>query len=117
MMGYRESTLPEVRRDLAEKVMSRYPGRLPLICETDDDGLTIDKIKFLCPGTLELGQFILVLRGRIKDLRSSEALYLYLGDKGVLPPNSMTIGEAHAKYADEEDNLLYIKFARESTFG
>ena len=116
---YRETTPLDNRKDLAEKVRLRYPGRIPIICEAHDatdKTAQLDKRKFLCPSGLLMGQFVMTIRQRMKDFKKSDAIYLYVGPKGVIPSNIMTVAEAHEKYA-EEDGLLYIKFAKENTFG
>ena len=118
-MSYKETTSHEQRKDLAEKVKMRYPGRLPIICEphdTEDESVEIDKNKFLCPSQLTMGQFVSVLKSRMKKIRPSEAIYLYIGEKQTIPANTMTVQEAHDKHG-EEDGLIYIKFAKENTFG
>ena len=114
---YKDRTTHDQRRDLAEKVKMRYPGRLPVICEphdTKDPTTVLDKHKFLCPSQLKMGQFVAVVRKRLKDVEPTEAIYLYV--QGVIPSNVMTVEEAHDKYA-EKDGLLYITFAKENTFG
>ncbi len=116
---YRDRTTLDQRKDLAEKVKMRYPGRLPIICEPhkrDDPSTAIDKNKFLCPSNLTMGQFVSVVRSRLKDVAPSEAIYLYIGEKAAIPSNTMTVEAAHEKYA-EDDGLLYITFAKENTFG
>lgn len=114
---YKDNTPIERRKQMAARVKERYPDRLPIICEPirNETKMRMDKRKFLCPSTLRMSHFIVVIKSRIKDLKPTEAIYIYVNNS-IIPPNTMTVSEAYEKYADE-DGLLYIQFAKENTFG
>ena len=73
----------------------------------------IDKKKYLVPPDLTLGQFISVIRKRIK-LDPGVALYFFIN--GFIFSNSHFVSNLYAEYKDE-DGFLYIYYATENTFG
>jgi hypothetical protein len=63
------------------KIMKRDPDRIPVICEKNRHDVScpeIDKHKYLVPYDITVGQFIYVIRKRIR-LPSSSALFLFVG--------------------------------------
>jgi GABA(A) receptor-associated protein len=95
--------------------MTKYPERIPVICEKKTGGNTpdIDKNKYLVPNDLTIGQFLFVLRKHIK-LMSTEALYLFVN--GSIPPTSELIQNVYARNKDP-DGFVYFVYACENTFG
>ena len=63
----------------------RYPDRIPVICEKDprSDIPAVDKRKYLIPVNLTVGQFIYVIRKRIK-LPPERAIFIFVNN--VIPP-------------------------------
>ena len=113
--GYKKSLLFEDRLKKANSLISRFPGRVPVICEKyqGHDNPDIDKNKYLVPVDITIGQFLIINRQRIK-LKSNETIFLFVNCNIV--PTGDYIGEVYAKYKDN-DNLLYITYSKESTFG
>ena len=63
-----EHTL-EQRKAESERIRQKYPERVPVICEKADRSQTmvdIDKKKYLVPSDLTVGQFMFVIRKRLK---------------------------------------------------
>ena len=54
----------EKRLQNSRELTDKYPDRVPCIIESDD--IKIDKKKYLIPSTLSLGQFITVIRKRVR---------------------------------------------------
>ena len=105
----------EDRSTLSSNILERYPDRIPIICEPGNDSdLVIDKRKFLAPRDYKVGHFLMTLRRRIPGMKSSEALYIFAN--GTIPPSGQNMADLYDKMKDE-DGLLYLKFAKESTFG
>ncbi len=69
--------------------------------------------KYLVPADLCYGQFLHVIRKRLK-LQPDQAIFLFCCNH--LPPASMLLSQVYKQYADE-DGFLYIQYASESTFG
>ena len=113
-MTFKDSNSFASRLDESKRVMSKYKNRIPIIVEpVKSSKIVIDKIKYLTPDDLTVGQFLYVIRKRI-NLSSEKALYLYVSN--TILPVSTTLLQAYNLYKDE-DNFLYIKISEESTFG
>lgn len=81
--------LPEKRKAEADRIRDKYPDRIPVICEKVDksDIPTVDKKKYLVPADLTVGQFVYVIRKRIK-LNPEKAIFIFVNQ--VLPPTAGT---------------------------
>ena len=68
MKPFREKYSFDDRLQQSSKIMVKYPDRLPIICSKHPDSKIqpIDKEKYLVPSDLTIGQFIFVIRKRIK---------------------------------------------------
>jgi GABA(A) receptor-associated protein len=101
----------------AQRILSKYPDRIPVICEKSENKNqnlpVLNKIKYLVPADLTIGQLSCVIRNRIR-LRSDVAIFLTID--GHIPPTITLIGELYktSKYAD---GFLYIQYSGENTFG
>jgi GABA(A) receptor-associated protein len=116
-MTFKSEHAFEKRAKEASSILAKHPTRTPVICEkggNSSDIATIDKKKFLVPSDLSAGQFLYVIRGRMK-LRPEQALFL-LTERGTLPPTSEKISDLYAK-EKSEDGFLYLKYTGENTFG
>ena len=105
------------RWEEAHRVINNYPDRVPIICERantrGNDCPDIDKNKFLVPKDLTVGQFIYVIRKRLR-LPSEKAIFIFVG--GIIPPSSYLIADVYEFYKDN-DGFLYITYAFENVFG
>ncbi|KAF8281322.1 autophagy-related protein 8 [Trypanosoma cruzi] len=112
---YKLSHSFESRQKEAAKVRERHPDRLPIICEKVDDSDIgdLDKGKFLVPSDLTVGQFVLVLRKRVRV--DADERYFFLSMVQCLPPRHQ-MSDLYAHHKDE-DGFLYIKYSGEATFG
>ena len=104
----------EKRLEESTTIIEKYPERIPIICERLTTKVAeIDRSKYLCPNDLSLGNFVYVIRKRIK-MAPEEAIYLFVNER--ILPVSKILGEIYEKYKDE-DGFLYIKYDSEATFG
>ncbi|GLC45245.1 Autophagy- protein 8d [Pleodorina starrii] len=73
------------RKAEAARIKEKYPDRIPVIVEKAErsDIPDIDKKKYLVPSDLTVGQFVYVIRKRIK-LSPEKAIFIFV--KNVLPP-------------------------------
>jgi GABA(A) receptor-associated protein len=99
----------------ADRVLTKYPDRVPVICEKTKKSKmdTLDKKKYLIPGDLTIGQFVYVIRRRL-SLPSEKAIFLFIGP--VIPPTAVTLREVYHQYKDK-DGFLYIQYSEENVFG
>lgn len=105
----------EKRRAEAERIRKKYDDRVPVICEKVEksDIPVIDKKKYLVPADLTVGQFVYVIRKRIK-LSSERAIFIFVDD--VLPPTAALMSSIYEEHKDE-DGFLYVTYSGENTFG
>ncbi|PWN39765.1 hypothetical protein IE81DRAFT_326210 [Ceraceosorus guamensis] len=101
----------EKRKAEAERIRQKYPDRIPVICEKADrtDIPTIDKKKYLVPSDLTVGQFVYVIRKRIK-LAPEKAIFIFVDE--VLPATAALMSAIYEEHKDEdgflcEDALCY----------
>jgi GABA(A) receptor-associated protein len=113
----RDLTL-EQRTAESKRITTKFIDRLPVIVEKSSSASAslpdLDKSKYLVPGELNAGQFLYVVRKRLK-LPSNEALYL-MTCKGGMPSTSTLLSDLHAAHADP-DGFLYLTYSGENVFG
>jgi len=99
----------------SKRVIEKYPDRLPVIVTKAYGSKLpdIDKHKYLVPNNLTLGQFVIIIRKRIK-LKNDEAIFIFVNN--VLPPISATLENIYREHK-MNDGFLYITYNGESTFG
>lgn len=107
----------EDRLTEAKRVLTKYPDRVPIICElssfASQDCPVIDKRKYLVPRHYTMGEFLFVIRKRLK-LPPEKAIYLFVN--GTIPPTSTLLEYIYQKHKDN-DGYLYISYSQENTFG
>ena len=107
------------------RIMQKYPDRIPVICEHAQSANPLphdSKKKFLIPRDMTVGQFLYVIRRRVK-LPPEQALFLFVVKQerdntlsNVLAPTSQIIETVYEQYKDR-DHFLYFSVASENTFG
>jgi len=75
--------------------------------------LDFDKCRYLVPSDLTVGQFVYVIRKRIK-LSAEKAIFIFVDN--VLPPTGELMSSVYEDKKDE-DGFLYITYSGENTFG
>ncbi|WRX13258.1 Autophagy protein Atg8 ubiquitin-like - like 3, partial [Theobroma cacao] len=105
----------ERRQAEAARIREKYPDRIPVIVERADksDVPDIDKKKYLVPADLTVGQFVYVVRKRIK-LSPEKAIFIFV--KNILPPTAAMMSAIYEENKDE-DGFLYMTYSGENTFG
>ncbi|XP_039035871.1 autophagy-related protein 8f-like [Hibiscus syriacus] len=112
----------EKRRAEAARIRAKYPDRIPVIVEKikGNDIPNIDRrseqqfdAKYLVPADLTVGQFVYVIRKRIK-LSAERAIFLFVDN--VLPPTGAIMSTIYDEKKDE-DGFLYVTYSGENTFG
>lgn len=69
--------------------------------------------RYLVPADLTVGQFVYVIRKRIK-LSPEKAIFVFVNN--VLPPTAALMSSIYEEHK-EEDGFLYIAYSGENTFG
>ena len=112
---FKKNNLINKRIKESKKIKLKYEDRIPIIVEKSSKSKlqNIDKNKFLVPENLTIGQFLYIIRKRVK-LYSSDALFLFVNN--TLPCTSSSIVNIYNEHKDD-DGFLYIQYTEESTFG
>jgi len=115
MREFKKMYTLEQRLSESERIRINYPDKIPVIVEKNKNSeiMDIDKRKYLVPSELTLGQFIYVIRKRIK-IAPEEAIFLFIND--ALPPSSSLMSQVYKENKDQ-DGFLYTVYSGESTFG
>ncbi|KAI7743915.1 hypothetical protein M8C21_032026, partial [Ambrosia artemisiifolia] len=97
------------RQAEAARIREKYPDRIPVIVEKAErsDVPDIDKKKYLVPADLTVGQFVYVVRKRIK-LSAEKAIFIFV--KNVLPPTAAMMSAIYEENKDE-DGFLYMTYS------
>lgn len=105
----------EARKAEADKIRHKYTDRIPVICEKVEksDIAPIDKKKYLVPSDLTVGQFVYVIRKRIR-LAPEKAIFIFVDD--ILPPTAALMTSIYDEHKDK-DGFLYVTYSGENTFG
>lgn len=69
--------------------------------------------RYLVPADLTVGQFVYVVRKRIK-LSAEKAIFIFV--KNILPPTAAMMSAIYEEHKDE-DGFLYMTYSGENTFG
>lgn len=112
---FKEEHPIERRKAEALRMREKYQDRIPVIVEkaAGSDIPDIDKKKYLVPTDLTVGQFVHVIRKRIK-LTPEKAIFIFVNN--VLPPTAALMSTIYEEQKDE-DGFLYITYNGESVFG
>ncbi|KAI6672800.1 hypothetical protein NL676_000706 [Syzygium grande] len=105
----------ERRQAESARIKEKYPDRIPVIVERAEktEVPDIDKKKYLVPADLTVGQFVYVVRKRIK-LSPEKAIFVFV--KNILPPTAAMMSAIYEENKDE-DGFLYMTYSGENTFG
>ena len=103
------------RKEEADKIIKKYPSRIPVICERSGETNIplLTKKKYLVPNELSIGQFIHIIRKRL-DLDKAKALFMFINN--TIPMTSTPMEEIYNNFRNQ-DGFLYIKYSSENTFG
>lgn len=98
----------------ADRIISKYPDRVPIIVEASNGcKLEIDKKKYLVPKDLSMGQFLFVIRKRLK-LPAEKALFVFVGNS--IAPSTQTLAVLYDQHVSS-DGFLKMTFSEENVFG
>ena len=103
------------RQSEANRILKKYPGQIPVIVEKSKTSnlSDIDKKKYLVYYNLTVGQFIYVIRQRMK-LKPETAIYIFINH--TMPPVGALMSQIYKEQKDL-DGFLYVTYSDESTFG
>lgn len=105
----------EYRKSMSKDISKKYSEKIPIIVQPINDKIqALDKSKYLVCKDYTVGQFIYILRKRLK-FKPEIGLYLFT-EKGLIPPSNSLLTEIYQNFKNE-DNFLYLFYSLEATFG
>ena len=114
--SFKKSHTFEERYAESTRIKKHYPERIPIICERSSSSPNmpiIDKSKYLVPIDLTTGQFIYVIRKRLR-LPAEKSLIFFIN--GSIPSSNVPFKTLYDKNKDA-DGFLYVQYGSENTFG
>ena len=102
----------EERIKISEKILLKYPQRVPIRVDCKKS-IKLDKNKYIVPNDLTIGQFMYVLKKKIK-LNYEQSIFLLCNNELIM--NSELIIHLFNRHKDY-DGFLYIIISLENTFG
>lgn len=112
---YKSKDIADRQRE-SSNVIIKYPDRVPVIVDTNDNSSfneKLDKHKFVVPDTLSVSEFVIIIRKRLR-IDSSKAIFVFCGNTILV--GTMLIRHIYDQYK-EEDGFLYLIYKAESTYG
>ncbi|KAJ6656901.1 hypothetical protein lerEdw1_002902 [Lerista edwardsae] len=106
------------RKNEVAAIRIKFPSKLPVILERYPKEKmlpALNKVKFLVPQDLTMGQFVTIIRKRM-SITSTQAFYFLVDGNRSLINMSSTMAEVYATYQDE-DGFLYMTYASQEMFG
>merc|ERR1712022_102775 len=96
--------------------MKRFKDEHPFDKRVDEasDIAEIDRKKYLVPQELTVGQFVYVVRKRLR-LAPEKAIFIFVD--GHLPSTGAALMSQMYKDYKDQDGFLYITYSGENTFG
>jgi GABA(A) receptor-associated protein len=114
MEKFKQEYTLEQRIKQSGNLIEKYDDRIPVIIHPGNNNTPVaDKYKYLVPNNLTVGEFVSIIRKRIK-LDSKQAMFIFIGN--VLPPTGSLLYNIYQEHHDE-DGFLYIVYSLENTFG
>jgi len=91
-----------------------YPDKVPVIIRCSKN-FNLEKRKYLVSNVLTVGEFMIVLKRNITDLKPSEGLFFLVDDKSPRMTDSISL--LYREYKDPENDILFITITKENVFG
>ncbi len=116
-LSFRKANTFEKRALESSRIRVKYPDRVPVICRRSKSCKDLDELKkekYLVPKEKTIGEFLHILRQKIK-IHSDKAFFVMVEGR-VLPGTSETFGNIYNDHKND-DGFLYIEYHGENTFG
>ncbi len=115
-MLYKDQPI-EKRLSEFNRVNAKYPTFTPVILEQRKHCKLphLDNKKFLIPSNFTVGDFIFILRNKLKLHSNKVAIFIFIDN--LIPPTSELFSTLYAEHKNKEDNFLYVIYTTENTFG
>lgn len=120
LLTFKNRNSYEKRCEHSSKLLIKYPNFVPVIVDSLDFSIRIDKNKLLIHKDTSCTVLIYNIRKQLK-LQNFEAIFVFCN--GILVCNTYTVGELYEYYLSENkiqsdgDKFLYLEIKKENTFG
>lgn len=101
----------DVRKAESMRIRHKYPTKIPIILEDNETGRYN---KYLICDNMSVGKLLYTIRMNT-GIKSSEAIFMYINNN-FIPSSNELLKKIYETNMDE-DGYLYIRYARENTFG
>lgn len=116
-LNFKQEYPYERRKELADKILTKFTDRIPIIILYSD--VPLKRRKYLVPRELTAVKVMIELRNRMieenTNLDPSQALYL-LTEKNTMLVQTEPIESIYDKY-QADDGFLYLQLKTENVFG
>lgn len=110
---FKKETTFDWRCGESARLLETYEDRIPIICETNNSSLKLDKCKYLVPKDLTFAQFQYIIRKRL-SLSADQAIFIFVNN--LLPSHNSLMLKIYEDNKDK-DGFVYSVVALESAFG
>ena len=116
MFRFKEEVALEKRSEEVQKILSKWPGKVPIILEKSQNSKLdeISKTKFLCPPDYTVQQFLGCIRKKIK-LRRDTALFIFVNGKELVTGDASM--SAIYQMKKDQDGFLYMIYSDQDVMG
>ena len=106
-----------IRKQLSECLIKKYPDKIPIICEKDPNSKIkdLEKTKYIIPKDFTVSHFSILLRNKL-ELKSERSFFLLAKGKYAIVGETR-FDDIYERYADKGDGFLYIFYAQETFWG
>lgn len=113
-MSFKSSYSFEERKKESDRVLSKFPDRIPVICEKLERSKIKENVpkKYLVPKELNLSALSIIIKKKL-NMRPETAIFIVINGKMMAGSN---MNDIYNLYKDE-DGFLYAKFSEENVFG
>jgi hypothetical protein len=110
-----------VRKEKYELYRRKHPTRVPVIIDRMDSELPSmkdleQKNTFLFPSTSTFHECLVLVRKKL-NLNAEDSLFIFVQEHGIVPAAAETMGAIHKTYKNPDDEMLYLVYTKERTFG
>ena len=115
MKSFKDTHTAERRLELAARINSKYPDRVPVIIEPNSEKEPqIKDVKYLVPRDTIFSKLMFEARKHMPKCKEHQAITFLINNKMI--PITQTVGEVYER-EKAEDGLLYVVYCKENNFG
>lgn len=102
------------RQKQSNKLLNKYPERVPIVIYTNNSDIIIKKNKYLADKKMSFLKFITIIRKNIDNIKKNDGLFFLINNKIMVMNENM---EYIYEKEKNEDGFLYLYIFKEDVFG